>query len=81
MVSGTASNREDQDSDTTIGQTDVEMWLNKAAMFNGHDLSYWRSDTNDIGAISAAHDDVHTTDFNNLLMNFNSFGENAPNNT
>ena len=69
-VNVSPENAFDLSGDLTIGQPDIDQWLEMAATENGYSTPYRRGDTDDLGAVFPATRDVDITDFNHLAMNF-----------
>lgn len=76
-----ADNLFDLNDDLSIDQTDIDLWLNEAALVNGYDSPFRRGDVDDVGNKFPAERDVDITDFDALAVNFDPTGANAASNT
>ena len=71
----------DLNGDRLINATDIDRWLNDAAMQNGYGSPFQRGDTDNVGAVFPTVRDVDITDFNSLAANFDPMGTNGLANT
>ena len=83
LVAGVTSmpgNVADLDGNSQINGTDIDVWLDSAAQFNGYSSPYKRGDADNLGELSPAKRDVDITDFNILATNFLPAGDGNPTN-
>ncbi|MCH2131978.1 MAG: hypothetical protein MK179_22790, partial [Pirellulaceae bacterium] len=83
LVAGVTSmpgNVADLDGNSQINGTDIDVWLDAAAQFNGYSSPYSRGDADNLGDISPTQRDVDITDFNILATNFSPAGDGNPTN-
>jgi len=75
-----ATEKFDLNSDSTIDQQDIDVWLDVAATKNGYSSAYLRGDTDGIGAVAPDSRDVDLLDYNNLVSFFSPTGDGDPTN-
>ncbi len=73
-----ATEKFDLNSDNTINQQDIDVWLDVAATKNGYGSPYLRGDTDGLGAVFPDSRDVDLADYNNLASYFDPTGSLGP---
>ena len=80
-VNVAAGNLFDSNGDRRIDGSEIEAWLESAAVKHGYGSAYLRGDTDGLETISPATRDIDITDFNVLATNFDPMAANAASNT